>query len=50
MRNITLNDQALDDLHFWSKNDLKLLKKIFELLVAITKSPTEGIGKPRIKR
>ena len=46
MRNITLNSQALEDLHFWSQNDLKLLKKIFELLVSITKAPTEGIGKP----
>ena len=46
MRNITLNNQALDDLHFWSKNDVKLLKKIFELFVSITKNPTEGIGKP----
>ena len=46
MRNITLNNQALDDLYFWSKNDQKLLKKIFELFASIIKTPTEGIGKP----
>lgn len=31
---------------FWSVNDLKLLKKIFQLIEAIRKNPFEGLGKP----
>lgn len=46
MKDITLNAQALEDLNFWSKNDHKLFKKIFELFTSITRTPTEGIGKP----
>lgn len=46
MRNIVLKDQALDGLQYWSLNDVKLLKKIFELLVSIRRNPVEGIGKP----
>jgi toxin YoeB len=48
MRKILLEDNAIEDFEFWSKNDLKTLKKIAELFVAIAKNPFEGIGKPEL--
>jgi toxin YoeB len=47
MRKI-LEDNAIEDFEFWSKNDLKILKKIAELFIAISKNPFEGIGKPEL--
>ncbi len=41
-----LKDQALEDLKYWSLNNIKFLKKIFELLESIKRNPAEGIGKP----
>lgn len=38
--------KAMDDLQFWAKNNLKLIKKIIELLNAIQTNPFNGIGKP----
>jgi len=46
MRNIVLAEQAFDDLKYWSVNDVKLLKKIFELIESATRDPFKGIGKP----
>ncbi len=46
MRDIVLNDQALNDLRYWSLTDTRLLKKIFELLVNMQRTPFEGLGKP----
>jgi toxin YoeB len=46
MKDIIVKQQAMDDLHFWAKNNLKLLKKILELLKAIQSDPFTGIGKP----
>lgn len=46
MRVILLENNAIEDFEFWSKNDLKILKKIAELFLAISKNPFEGIGKP----
>jgi toxin YoeB len=46
MKDIIIKQQAMDDLHFWAKNNLKLLRKIFELLKAIQGTPFTGIGKP----
>lgn len=46
MKELVLKDQALDDLQYWSLNNIKLLKKIFDLLVSIKRNPAEGIGKP----
>ncbi len=46
MKDLIVKQQAMDDLHFWAKNNLKLLKKIFELLNAIQSNPFSGIGKP----
>ncbi|MEO6406562.1 MAG: Txe/YoeB family addiction module toxin [Ferruginibacter sp.] len=50
MKNILLEKNAIEDLNFWSKSDLKLLKKIAELLLAISKDPFNGIGKPEALR
>ena len=36
----------MDDFLYWSKNDLKLLKKIIELLDSISNDAFNGIGKP----
>ncbi len=39
--------QAKEELDFWKKsNNVAVLKKIRNLIEAITKSPFEGIGKP----
>jgi toxin YoeB len=46
MRDILLKDRALEDLKYWSLNDTKFLKKIFDLLESIKRNPFEGIGKP----
>lgn len=46
MRKIVLTNSALEDLVYWSKNDAKTIKKIFNLIVDTQKSPFEGIGKP----
>lgn len=32
--------------NIWSLNDIKLLKKIFDLIASIKRNPVEGIGKP----
>lgn len=46
MKTIIFSDNSFEDLFFWSVNDLKLLKKIFQLIEAIRKNPFEGLGKP----
>ena len=46
MRKVILEQTALEDIDFFAKNELKLLKKIVELLKAISKDPFTGIGKP----
>lgn len=46
MRNIVLKQQALDDIKHWSFNDIKLLRKIFDLLESMLRDPFQGIGKP----
>ena len=46
MRDIIVKKQAFDDLKYWSQIDLKLVKKIFELLESINQNPFAGIGKP----
>ena len=37
---------AADDLHYWKKNNPKILKRIKELLNDIITHPFTGIGKP----
>ena len=46
MRKIILEKHAVEDFEFWATTDLKLLKKIAELLPTIYKDPFHGIGKP----
>lgn len=46
MRNVVLNQQALDDMKHWSFNDIKLLRKIFDLIDSVLRDPFQGIGKP----
>jgi toxin YoeB len=46
MKLVTFEASAFDALQFWARSDLKILKKIIELLNAIDKNPFEGIGKP----
>lgn len=38
--------QALEDIQHWQENDLKKVKKIKTLILAIATNPTQGIGKP----
>ncbi len=46
MRNILIEKNAIEDFEYWGKTDLKILKKIAELFLAISKDPFKGIGKP----
>ena len=46
MRNIVLKQQALDNMKHWSLNDIKLLRKIFDLLESMLRDPFQGFGKP----
>ena len=46
MRKVVFERNALDDFEFWTKQDIKILKKIAELILAINKEPFSGIGKP----
>ena len=46
MRKIILQDDAVADMMFFTRNNLKLLKKIVELMEASAKDPFTGIGKP----
>ena len=39
MRNILLEKNAIEDIDYWSKADVKMLKKIAELFLAISKDP-----------
>ena len=46
MTNTVFDPTALKDLLQWTRSDLKLVKKIFELITDIHKHPFEGLGKP----
>jgi toxin YoeB len=48
VRKILLENNAIEDFEFWAKNDVKILKKIAELFIAISKNPFDGIGKPEL--
>lgn len=37
---------ALNDLGWWVKNDLKTVKKIYSLLENCCRTPFEGLGQP----
>ena len=46
MKKVILELTAIEDIYFFGKNDIKLLKKISELINAISKDAFMGIGKP----
>ena len=46
MKNTIFDTLAIEDLNQWSKNEPRLVKKVFELILDIHKHPFEGIGKP----
>jgi len=46
MRNVVVHPKALEHLGFWAQNDLKMIKRIIELLNDFQKTPFARIGKP----
>ncbi len=46
MRNIVFMPKAWQDLGWWAKNDIKVIKKIYALLENSAKTPFEGLGQP----
>jgi toxin YoeB len=46
MRKIIFEPSAIQDLMHWTETDLKMLKKIIELLRNAAETPFHGIGKP----
>ena len=46
MKDIVFEQTAFDDLTFWVKTDIRIAKKILQLIENITKTPYTGIGKP----
>lgn len=46
MRNVIFEASVIEDLKDFSKDNPKLVKKIFELIADIQNTPFTGIGKP----
>lgn len=46
MKRITFAPQAWEDMEFFCMNDRRTVKRIFELIREIQRSPFEGKGKP----
>jgi len=46
VKNTVFDPTAFEDITAFAKSDLKLLKKIFDLIADIHKHPFEGLGKP----
>jgi toxin YoeB len=46
MLELVFMPKAINDLGYWIKNDLKMLKKIYSLLENMVKTPFEGLGQP----
>ncbi len=46
MSKIIFEEQALEDLRKWSKENPKILKRIVELIDNMRQDPFRGIGKP----
>ena len=46
MRELLLMPSALGDIGWWVQHDLKILKKIYQLLENTCKTPFEGLGQP----
>ena len=48
MRKIILEVSAQEDVFYWAKNDLKVLRKIIELIEDTQRTPFSGKGKPEL--
>jgi len=46
MRYLEFDQNAIEDLIWWSKNNNKIVPKILKLSLEICKTPFEGTGKP----
>lgn len=46
MKNILFEKAAFEDIAFWIKTDVRMMKKIIQLLENIQQTPFEGLGKP----
>ena len=46
MRELHFMPHAWQDLGWWMKNDLKMVKKIYALLENTCKDPFDGLGQP----
>ncbi len=46
MRVVKIHADAFEHINWWAHNDLKLMKRIVELLDDIQRNPFSGIGKP----
>ena len=46
MREVRFEKTAFNDLGFWAGSDLKVLKKIVQLIENIRQTPYEGLGEP----
>jgi len=46
MTNTIFDPIVIEDMTSWTKDQPKLVKKIFELIADIHKHPFEGLGKP----
>ena len=46
MREIAFMPKAWQDLGWWAKNDLKGIRKIYQLLENCARSPFDGLGQP----
>ena len=45
-RLVVCHPEFLEDLHFWVATDRRVAKKLLDLVQAIQRHPSEGIGKP----
>ena len=46
MKSILFEKTAFGDIAYWIKIDVRMMKKIIQLLENIQQSPYEGLGKP----
>lgn len=46
MRLIAFHQTAFDDYSEWAKPDKKLLERIRRMIIEISKTPFDGLGKP----
>jgi toxin YoeB len=45
MRQIAFHPNAFDDLKYWAENDIKLLRRLIDLIKDTQRDPFNGIGK-----